>query len=209
MTPYVVVTVLRDPVDRILSHYNFTTRTPGSPWYDEVASKGMSFLDYATNIYAAIGPQYSFFDDTGRGTFAPSGDATAQECLHNLLTKVGIFGLTEHFDEFAVLIGYLLNRPGVAIASRNVTSEIPGDPQLPAKIKLDEGESHELRELLKDDIWFYEEAAMEYHRRISNPKVQRMFSEALPLVQASRSNADRLSALRDPSDPDRLAFGFL
>ena len=33
--------------------------------------------------------------------------------------------------------------------------------------ELDEGESHELRELLKDDIWFYEEAAMEYHRRIS------------------------------------------
>ena len=36
--------------------------------------------DYAAKMYAAIGPQYSFFDDTGQ-EFAPTGTATVQECL--------------------------------------------------------------------------------------------------------------------------------
>ena len=34
-------------------------------------TKGMSFLEYAANMHAAIGPQYSFFDDTGRGHIRP------------------------------------------------------------------------------------------------------------------------------------------
>jgi hypothetical protein len=180
----------------------------GNPWHLEVAD-GMPLVEYARKAHAAFGPQYSFFDDTGRGSFAPSGHATAEECLHNLVTRVGIFELTERFDEFAVLIGYLLNRPGIVISTRNVTSEIPSPTDLPTKVQLSEPERDELGELLKDDIWFYEEAAKEYERRISNPAIQRVFSEALPLIQTSRSNADRLSALRDPDRPERRAFGFL
>jgi hypothetical protein len=206
--PHVIITTLRHPIERMLSYYNHTVRVAGNPWHLEVAD-GMPFIEYARKAHAAFGPQYSFFDDTGRGSFAPSGHATAEECLHNLVTRVGIFGLTERFDEFAVLIGYLLNRPGIVIATRNVTNEIPSHTDLPAKLELSKREREELGELLKDDIWFYEEAAKEYERRISNPAIQRMFSEALPLVEASRSSADRISALRDPDDPGRRAFGFL
>jgi hypothetical protein len=206
--PHVIITTLRHPIERMLSYYNHTIRVAGNPWHLEVAD-GMPLVEYARKAHAAFGPQYSFFDDTGRGSFAPSGHATAEECLHNLVTRVGIFGLTERFDEFAVLIGYLLNRPGIVISTRNVTSEIPSPTDLPTKVQLSEPERDELGELLKDDIWFYEEAAKEYERRISNPAIQRVFSEALPLIQTSRSNADRLSALRDPDRPERRAFGFL
>jgi hypothetical protein len=207
-TPHVIITTLRHPIERMLSYYNHTLRVAGNPWHADVAA-GMAFIEYAQRALAAFGPQYSFFDDTGRGSFAPSGHATVEECLHNLVTRVGIFGLTEHFDEFAVLIGYLLNRPGIAIATRNVTSEIPSPTDLPAKLELSKRERDELGELLKHDVWFYEEAVKEYERRVSNPAIQRVLSEALPLVQTSRSNADRLSALRDPSHPERRAFGFL
>ena len=124
-TSYVVVTVLRDPIDRILSDDNFTTRTPGSPWYDEVATKGMSFLDYAANIYTAIGPQYSFFDDTGKGTFAPTGAATPERCFNNLTTSIGFYGLTERFDEFAILSGYLLYRPEILSTTPRKCDEEP------------------------------------------------------------------------------------
>jgi hypothetical protein len=206
--PHVIITTLRHPIERMLSHYNHTIRVPGNPWHAEVA-EGMPFIEYAKRALAAFGPQYSFFDHTGRGSFAPSGHATAEECLHNLVTKVGIYGLTERLDEFTVLLGYLLNRPGIVVASRNVTSEIPNPTDRPAKAALSASERNDLLELLKDDVWFYDEASKEYDRRVTNPKIQRIFSDALPLVEASRSSADRISALRDPDDPSRRAFGFL
>ena len=93
-----VVTTLRDPIDRMLSNHNYALPMGvGSPWHDDIVNKGMAFVDYAANMHSAIGPQYSFFDDTGQGSFAPSGTATPQEYFNNLVTRVGLFGLTERF----------------------------------------------------------------------------------------------------------------
>jgi hypothetical protein len=89
----------------------------------------MSFLEYVKYALAAFGPIYGFFDDTGQGDFAPTGVATPQECLRNLVTRVGLYGLAERFDEFAVLMGYLLGRPGAAVVSRNVTATLPNPRQ--------------------------------------------------------------------------------
>src|SRR5262249_8812200 len=96
--PHFTVTTLRDPIARMLSNYNHALLTPGSLWHEEVASGRMPFIEHAAKVYAAVGPQYSFFDDTGLGTFAPSGRATPQQCLDNLLTKVSFYGLTGRFD---------------------------------------------------------------------------------------------------------------
>jgi hypothetical protein len=203
--PHVIMSTLRHPLERMLSYYNHTLRVAGNPWHSELI-QGMSFIDYSKKALAAFGPQYAFFDDTGRGTFAPSGNATAQECFGNLLTRVGLFGLMERFDEFTVLMGYLLGRPGIAITPRNVTSEIPNPKRMPTKTGLSAAEREELSELLKDDIWFYQQAVEEYERRISDPTTQRLLADALPLVQASRETSDRISALRDPANPERRAF---
>ena len=89
-------------------------------------------MDYAAKMYAAIGPQYSFFDDTGRGSFAPTGTATVQECLENLVTKVGLYGLTERFDEFTVLMGYLLGRPRILGYPARQRDESHPKPERPA-----------------------------------------------------------------------------
>jgi hypothetical protein len=132
--PHLIVTTLRDPIRRMLSHYNYTIRVPGNPCRDEVI-KGMSFLEYAKKALAAFGPQYGFFDDTGQGSFAPTGNATPEECLHNLMTKVGLFGLTDRFDEFAALFGYLVRRRNVlALPNRNVTDEIENPIDMPSKV---------------------------------------------------------------------------
>lgn len=205
--PHTIVTTLRDPIDRMLSNYNYTFRRPGNPWHDDVVNKGMSFVDYAANMYAAIGPQYSFFDDTGQGTFAPTGTATPQQCLDNLVSKVGLYGLTERFDEFAVLMGYLLGRPRIlAVPRGNVTDSIPNPTGIPAKSTLTATEREELAELLKDDIWFYREAAKEYERRVADPRVQAVLAEAVPLVRSCQAAIQRLTAIRDPGDPSRSAF---
>jgi len=205
--PYAIVTTLRDPIDRMLSHYNYTLRLPGNPWHDDVVSKGMSFVDYAANMYAAIGPQYAFFDDTGLGSFAPTGTATAKECLENLLTKVGLYGLTERFDEFTVLMGYLLRRPRIlAIPRGNVTNRIPDSTGMLPKTSLTAAERDELTRLLKDDIWFYQEAVREYDRRVSDQRLRTVFDQVLPMVRSCGEAMARVIAMPDPADPTKPAF---
>jgi hypothetical protein len=205
--PHTIVTTLRDPIDRMLSNYNYTFRRPGNPWHDDIVNKGMSFLDYAANMYAAIGPQYSFFDHTGEGTFAPTGTATPQQCLENLVSRVGLYGLTERFEEFTVLMGYLLGRARIlAVPPGNVTDQIPNLTGQAPKTLLSETEREAMTELLKDDVWFYREAVEEYERRVSDPRVQAVLADAVPLVRSCRDAVDRLQGIRDSGDRSRRAF---
>jgi hypothetical protein len=203
--PHLIMSTVRDPFGRLLSHYNHTMVVPGSPWHNDVR-KGMSFVEYAKLAFGAFGPIYSFFDDTGQGTFAPTGTASAEHCLQKLKTRVGLFGLTERFDEFAVLTGYLLGKPGVAVLSRNITETLPNPETRALKPEVTDEERDELADLLKDDVWFHQEAVKEYERRISDSRVQKLFTEALPLFGEYRTSVARLASVRDPADPRRTAF---
>ena len=205
--PHIIVSVLRDPVERMLSNYNFTLRRPANPWHDEVVNQGMSFVEYSGKMLQAIGPQYSFFDETGRGVFARTGNATVQECLTNLLTKVSFYGLSERFDEFSAMTGYLLGRAKIlAIAPANVTSEIEDLTGLPPKTTLTAEELDGLGTVMKDDIWFYQQAVKEYERRVGDHRVQAVFSNVLPLIKSSREAMSEILAQRDPADSSRRAF---
>ena len=131
--PHTIVSTLRDPIERMRSYYNYTLRLPGNPWHEDVV-KGMPFTEYVKERLFRLRRPIQFFDDTGQGSFAPTGTATPQQCLNNLITKVGLFGLTERFDEFTVLLGYLLGRARIlAVPRGNVTDRIarisPGSRQ--------------------------------------------------------------------------------
>ena len=204
---HVIVSMLRDPVGRMISNYNFTLRRPANPWHDEVVNKGMSFVEYSNRMLEAIGPQYSFFDDTGHGTFARTGTATAQECFANLLTKVSYFGLSDRFDEFAVMSGYFMGRARIlAVPPINVTKEIDDPIGFPPKTELTDEEREGLTTALKDDIWFYQQAIKEYERRLSDPRLQAILAQALPLVKSGREAISKVLALDDPADPSRRTF---
>ena len=204
---HVIVTLLRDPIERMISNYNFTLRRPENPWHDEIVNKGMSFVEYSNRMLEAIGPQYSFFDDTGQGTFARTGTATAQECFANLLTKVSYYGLSDHFDEFTVMSGYFMGSARfLAVPPINVTKDIRDPIGFPPKTELTDEERDGLTTALKDDIWFYQQAVKEYERRVSDPRLQAVFSQALPLVRSSREAISKVLTLEDPTDPSRRTF---
>ncbi|CAN7384277.1 hypothetical protein LJR220_003414 [Bradyrhizobium sp. LjRoot220] len=204
---HVVVSMLRDPVERMISNYNFTLRRTRNPWHDEIVNKGMSFVEYSNRMLEAIGPQYSFFDDTGQGTFARTGMATAQECFANLLTKVSYYGLSDRFDEFAVMSGYFMGRARIlAVPPINVTKDIDDTIGFPPKTELTDEERDGLTTALKDDIWFYQQAVKEYERRVSDHRLQAVLSQALPLVESSREAISKVLVLEDPADPSRRTF---
>jgi len=156
----------------------------------------------------AIGPQYGFFDDSGRGIFARTGTASVQDCLSNLLTKISFYGLCGRFDEFAIMSGYLLGRRGfLAVAPVNVTGEIEDrGGGVPPKTTLTEEERDALTTMLRDDIWFYQQAVKEYEKRVADTRLQALFSQLLPVVKSSREAMRGVLAVRDPADPGRRAF---
>lgn len=205
--PYVTISLLRDPIEIILSHYNFTLRRSGAPWHAEVVGGEMSFLEYARNIYKAVGPMFRFFDESGRGTFAPTGSSSPQSCLENLLNKVSFYGFTDRFAEFRIILGYLqLSKNILYSPSANITKEIPDMHGIPAKTSLDDQERKHLAEMVADDIWFYSQAREEYNRRISNPAIQKLLASVMPLSNICSDAMAELDVLDDPANPATPAF---
>jgi len=190
--PYAAVSLLRNPVDRLLSAYNFTLRREGTLWHSEVTTGAMSFTDYAAAFTAAVGTQYGYFDDTGTGTASP------QECLENLLNKVTFYGFSEKFDEFAVTIGYLMGlRNVVPIPEENITAEIPNPHNHPTKICVTDAESDILSVMLRDDQWFYDEALKAYNSRMSDPRLAELVARSAPLIALCRDTRSQFTAIKE------------
>ena len=207
--PHAIVTLLRDPIERALSHFNFTAAVEGNPWHTEVLNGTMSFIDYVSWLVApnSVGPQYSFFDDTGNGSFAYTGTASAKTCFSNLSSKVGVFGLTEFFDEFAVTAGLLLGLNDLlALSLRNETLAFTKSVHPSVKRNLSDDERSHVENLLGDDIWFYSEARKLYEYRRAHPKISSVLDEALPILKRANADLKALHAITDPDDPQRFAF---
>lgn len=205
--PHASVTILRDPIKIMLSHYNFALRIRDAAWHEDIASGRMDFLDYARNMLAAVGPQYRYFDDTGSGLPGPTGKATVQTCLDNLLKKVTFFGLSDRFPEFSVVVGYLFGMDNVLqVAPINRTEDYADITGKPLKTALTDAEASKLSDLLAVDIWFYDQARAEYERRVALPQIRQVLDLTAPLVAQGAAAASGFAALRDFKRPDKPLF---
>jgi chromosome segregation ATPase len=153
---YVAITMLRDPVQRIVSHYRFHSTLRSSPLAAEIANGKLGLVEYFKRFRSTIPLQYEMFaprksgeneEDTGRGA----------EALRNLEDRISFFGLQDNFDEFVILLAELLGLPDVLYVPLNKT---------PANAtKVSRAQIEQLRELLADDIAFYDGAVKLYQRR--------------------------------------------
>jgi Sulfotransferase family len=196
--PFAAITTLRDPIERMLSAYNFTLRVFHSPWHDDVVNHGMSFIDFAGNFIEEFGPQYSYFDDSGGGSLAWKGTKTAQQCLHNLLTKVAFYGFADRFDEFTVILAHLLRLDFmISVRPFNVTEEKSDTVGRPLKTSMSAQERKKLEDLLRDDLLFYEQARSEYDRRVATPQLRKVLRKAAPFIKNLRGTMHEYLSLRD------------
>jgi hypothetical protein len=156
----------------------------------------------------------SFVDYAAKGSFGIRGAIQLLRrhrerhlCADRNRHARGVLEQPKRFDEFSILLGYLLGQPRVlSIPRGNVTSRLPNPAHLPPKTALSLAEREAAVDLLKDDIWFYQEAAKEYDRRISNFRLEPVFSEVLALVQVCGKAIPRVIAMRDPANPTRRAL---
>src|SRR6185436_2059649 len=84
---FVVVTLLREPTERVISHYRFNSTQP-SAIQDAIRSERLSVVDYCRKFGSAVSSQYR--------VFAPDGGVDV--ALWRLETEVSFFGLQSQFE---------------------------------------------------------------------------------------------------------------
>jgi len=156
---YVAFTMLRDPVQRIISHYRFHATLPDNPLGIAINEKKLDPKAYFCRYQEAILQQYEVF--APRTLEDSSEPERVEKALRNLEERVSLFGLIEQSDEFMVQLAELLGLPDIRYGYPQNKS-----PDYAPIVTTEQEE--ELRELLKHDIAFYEGAVVLYKRRCAS-----------------------------------------
>ncbi len=138
--PAVYFTLLRDPVDRIISYYAYTMRSTKLPYpYNEIRERNMSLEDFARNdlIFDMHNGQTRMLaghQDTyvvhAHTQLPPCTSADLARAQHNLQQCFVEVGIQEYFDEMLILLGRTLGwrdvyyRPQLVSRNRKKKEEI-------------------------------------------------------------------------------------
>lgn len=126
------ITLLRDPVERILSHYHFILRTPHHYLHQAVAGAGMSLHDYVTSglTTEVDNGQTRLLAEVDAASDAPLPDML-QQAEMNLNAHFALAGLSEQFDESLCLMRRRLGwKHWPLYFKRNVTKDRPAGEQV-------------------------------------------------------------------------------
>lgn len=130
--PCAYATLLRDPVDRVLSQYYFIRESTNHPRHRDLQARGSTLLEY---LRAGLNPQadngqvrsISGVGD-GTGEEVPFGSCTRamlDDARRRLETEFALVGVTECFDEFLALAGRTLGWRHCHYVRRKVTRSRP------------------------------------------------------------------------------------
>lgn len=120
--PYTYITMLRDPIDRVVSHFyylqaknHFKTNT--------------NFEDFISdNLNRNVQTQYI------SGQFTPKGTPDIQKAKENMGKYFSIVGITEMFNESVFLMKKQFGWQDIIYSKRNVTVNRPSKDQLSKEI---------------------------------------------------------------------------
>ena len=130
--PVDYITMLRQPVDRVISFYCWILRSPGNDLYEKVRS--MSLGDFAdSRLPQVVNQQIEFVSGLSNNSTAEALNVAKR----NLALHFTAFGIAEHFDESLLLFKRLLGWGNIYYASQHVAKNRPAKREIPsATIKL-------------------------------------------------------------------------
>jgi hypothetical protein len=175
--PATYITMLRDPIDRVISDFYYVFEAPSHPLYQELMSKRVDLADFirsrvpkgATNgqtrlISGVEKLNAIILNDADKYnldlTQEPATTDTLEIAKRNLDEHFVVVGLSERFDESLLLLRKALGWRNIYYVKRNVTKNRPSKQQLPREtIRLIE-KHYDL------DIQLYEHARQRFEETI-------------------------------------------
>ena len=144
--PATYITVLRDPVDRVISSYYYIRRTPGIPAHKAICDQGLSLeayvrsglgLDphnYQTRILAGLSEYDATWSHAREAVEKAMPRRVARIAIDNLERHFIVVGLTEEFDAFLSLCAARFGWSPSSLINerRNVTADRPRAEDLPS-----------------------------------------------------------------------------
>jgi hypothetical protein len=162
--PCTYVTLLREPIDRVVSHYYYVLRSPDHYLHDIVTSENMGLVDYVqrgialemdngqTRVLAGLSAE-EVVGNLAYVSSVPFG-ACSEEIFRmakaNLANFFAVVGLAERFDETLVLLNHTFGWRFPFYSKRNVASDRP------SRRSLSEDTRAVLRQYNRWDIQLYD-----------------------------------------------------
>lgn len=124
--PIAYITILRDPIERVISHYYYILRCPKHPYYEKITSNHYTLKDYVekfqnmemdngqTRILAGIG---------WGGPFGGCSRNILDKARENLDTHFAAVGISERFDDFLAVLSFLFDWDIKRYTPRNITED--------------------------------------------------------------------------------------
>jgi hypothetical protein len=134
--PAVYITMLRDPVDRLISHYAYVLRTPEHYLHREVVSRRLTLAEYAdSGLTSELNDGQvrllSGWDDAEEIPCGRVPRAMLEAAKENLRRHFAAFGVTERFDATLLLFRQRLGWRHVYHVPHNVGRGRPRRADVP------------------------------------------------------------------------------
>ncbi|MBE9190340.1 sulfotransferase family 2 domain-containing protein [Gloeocapsopsis crepidinum LEGE 06123] len=122
--PSIYITLLRDPIKRVLSQYYYILRQPEHPLYKELKTNNMSLQDY---VISGIDPNVNNGQTKAlagvKATTIKFGEVPItllEDAQKNIQEHFAVVGLTEKFDESLILLQKVLGWKSLFYTKKNV-----------------------------------------------------------------------------------------
>jgi hypothetical protein len=199
--PYTYVTVLRDPVDRIVSYYYYILSYPGHYLHNTVRSQKMSLMDL---VSSGISKEFdnlqtrrlSANDKVGFGQCSPEMIEQAEQ---NLQEYFGVVGIMERFDETLLLMKSTFAWKSCYYEKINVTKNRPKKHDVPKDVLDVISEYNKLDiELYKRTKTMFENQVGQldknFHRDLERFRsLNKFYQRFHPLIRKSKRISSRLN----------------
>lgn len=121
--PTVHVTMLREPVSRVISFYHYVRESPKHPLHEMAMS--MDLASFVKRPRAEVSNEQALklagWAPSAYREWKPPQDEVVAQAITNLMQRISLFGLTHRYDEFLLMARQLLGWKDIFYQKRNVT----------------------------------------------------------------------------------------
>lgn len=190
--PFTYFTILRDPVERVISEYFYILSSPGHPLFSHVAKKNVSLVDFvkkwnAPNLQTKKISGTTFAKNSGVSQDVEvNADNMLKMAKENLSKHFTVVGLTERFDETLILLKREFGWDWPFYIRDNVTKDKAAREDIPVSTLT------VIREHNRLDAELYEYVKKRFIDQI-NSQGKSFYDEVEKFKELNKINADKLS----------------